>query len=278
MPSAHQSVPYLSPTPKVIPNMRFLLLCCFLSLGSPTLPAQDLDREGVFGEDWGGYLWGLKGGLSLSNQDWSGIETEINLGYHGALFYETIPASGRFSLYGQVGYHQRGSRISRRRGFTFSGNQVTLPADDFVFHNASLQIGAKSVVGYTRIADLYYLLGLRIEYSFANNLGEYDELSDNVSSLFRLNYPFDEPMFINEVVYGASFGAGAIAPLSSNVGAFVELSAHPDFSFQYNQGPIENVIDPFGGPPRTISQRMIRNFTIELSVGLRFLRSYRYVD
>lgn len=242
------------------------------------LSAQDLDLAGDYGVDWGGYLFGIKGGPSLSNQDWSGLETELLLGYHGALFLESIPAAGRFSFYGQLGYHQRGSRISRRRGITFGGNAVNLPADAFKFHNASLSIGAKSVASYTRTADLYYLLGLRADYSFANNLSEYDRLTSITTLAFRANYPIDDPGFINELTYGASFGGGALFRISDKIGGFIELSAHPDFNFQYNQGPIPNVIDPFGAGNRTIPARMIRNFTIELSFGLRFLRSWRYVD
>lgn len=250
------------------------LLCCLLL----PLTAQNLDLEGEYGVDWGGYLFGIKGGPSLGNQDWSGLETELLLGYHGALYLETIPAGGRFSLYGQLGYHTRGSKISRRRGFTFGGNAVTLPADDFRFQNISLAIGAKSVVRYTRRADLYYTLGLRVDYNLSNNLSEYDQLTGTTGVAFRANYPFDDPMFINELTYGATFGGGALFPISDAMGGFIEITANPDFNFQYNQGPIPNVIDPFGAGTRTIPARMIRNFTIEISFGVRFLRSYRYVN
>ena len=253
-----------------------LLLLTALCLAGP-LGGQDLNLEGEYGTDWGGYLFGFKGGATLANQDWSGLETELLLGYHGDLFVESIPSQGRFSFYGQLGYHMRGSRISRRRAITFNGGGVTLPADDFRFHNLALGVGAKSVFKYTRRADLYYVLGLRADYSFANNLSEYDLLAGSQGVSFRANYPFDDPMVINEVTGGATFGAGASIPLTDKIGGLIELTAHPDFTFQYDQGPIPNVIDPFGAGNRTIPARMIRNFTIELSVGLRFLRSWRYV-
>lgn len=258
-----------------MPRLLATLCCLFLLL---PLTAQNLDLEGEYGVDWGGYLWGIKGGPNLSNQDWSGLETEFALGYHGAIFLESVPAGGRFSIFGQLGYHLRGSKISRRRGFSFGGNQVTLPADGFQFRNISLGIGAKSVFSYTRNADLYYLLGVRGEYSIGNNLSEYDQLEGTTNISFRANYPIDSPTFINEITYGVMFGAGAIMPLSDNIGGFVEIRANPDLNFQYNQGPIPNVIDPFGAGTRTIPARMIRNFTIEVSVGFRFLRSYRYVN
>ncbi|OAV43044.1 hypothetical protein [Lewinella sp. 4G2] len=255
-----------------------LVFVLFYCSTSPALVAQDFTQFGEYGVDWGGYLFGVKGGLSAGNQDWSGLETEFLLGYHGALYLETIPAGGRFSFYGQLGYHTRGSRISRRRAFRFDGNQVTLPSFDFRFQNISLGAGAKSVVAYTQVADLYYSLGLRIEYSISNNLSKYDNVDSNIDPNYRLNFPFDSPDTVNEVVYGASFGGGAVFPLGETTSAFIELTAHPDLSFQYNQGPIENVIDPFSANTRTIGARMIRNFTIELSVGIRFLRKWDYID
>ncbi|MTB52292.1 hypothetical protein [Lewinella sp. W8] len=255
---------------------RILLLLLFVLPLS--LSAQNLQQEGEYGIDWGGYLFGFKGGASLGNQDWTGLETELLLGYHGALFVESVPAQGKFSFYGQLGYHIRGSRISRRRGFTFGGAGVTLPADDFRFQNISLGIGAKQVFGYSRIADFYYLLGVRLDYNVDTNLDEYDQLEGSFGLNFRANYPFESYSFINRFTYGVSAGAGANIPINDAMGGFVEISAHPDLNFQYNQPPIQNVIDPFGAGNRTIGERAIRNFTIEISVGLRFLRKWTYID
>jgi len=258
------------------------LLFIALLLSSAHLIAQDLEQEGKYGVDWGGYLFGFKGGPSLGNQDWSGLETEILLGYHGDLYVESIPSGGRFSLFGSLGYHTRGSKISRRRVPLFGGNQITLPADDFRFQNASLALGAKSVFAYTRAADIYYVLGLRVEYTISNNLSEYNELSNSTNASFRLNYPIDvkEPTrSVRPITAGAVFGAGALIPISEKIGGTIEITAHPDFTLQYNQGPIENIIDPFStSGTRTIPARAIRNFTIEVSFGLRFLRKWSYVD
>lgn len=251
-----------------------IFLVCLPLLAS----AQFVDEEGEFGVDWGGYFFGFKGGLSLGNQDWTGLETEINLGYHSAAFLESIPAQGKFSFWAQLGYHVRGSRISRRRGFTIGGNQIRLPADNFEFNNLSLAVGAKQVVTYTSFADIYYLIGLRADYNLSTNLSEYDQLESSQGIAFRRNYPFDSPDFINSFTYGATVGGGAGFPISDAVGGFLEITAHPDFSFQYNQPPINNVIDPFGGANTTIGERAIRNFTLEISVGLRFLRKWTYVD
>lgn len=252
-----------------------LLLCCFPLL----LCAQLVDQEGEYKVDWGGYFFGIRGGLSLGSQDWSNIETELNLGLHGDLFFETLPVNTTFSFWGQLGYHQRGSRISRRRILDFSGsNRITLPADNFEFNNVVLALGGKQVVRYTQLADLYYLIGLRAEYNVSTNLGEYDQLSSTQGIQFRNNYPIDSYEFINRFTYGVTVGGGANFLLSEGVGGFIELSAQPDLSFQYNQGQIDNVISPTPGGNTSIGERAIRNFTLELSLGLRFLRKWTYVD
>jgi hypothetical protein len=53
----------------------FLLFILPLSLG-----AQNLQQEGEYGIDWGGYLFGFKGGASLGNQDWTGLRNRITAG------------------------------------------------------------------------------------------------------------------------------------------------------------------------------------------------------
>lgn len=253
-------------------------LIALLLLAPTCATAQLLPEDLIFGEDWGGYYFGVRGGLSLGSQDWSNIETELNLGFHGDLFLETIGADRRFSFWGNLGYHQRGSRISRRRVITFQGNGFTLPADNFEFNNVVLAVGGKSVFGYAGPADLYYLLGLRAEYNLSTNLSEYDRLVASQGVAIRNDYPIDSYEFINRFVYGVTAGAGANMLLGESLSGFVELTAHPDLSFQYNQGTIPNVVNPSGPGNTSIPERAIRNFSIELSVGLRFLRKYTYID
>lgn len=256
--------------------MRTLLLV--ICLLPQLLSAQLIDEEGEYKVDWGGYFFGLRGGLSLGSQDWSDIETELNLGFHGDLFYETLPVESTFSFWASAGYHQRGSRLSRRRVLGFGGNtRVTLPADNFLFNNVVVAVGGKQTVKYTGAADLYYLLGIRGEYNVSTNLGKYDELVSTAGQLFRDSYPIDSYEFINRFTYGVTVGGGANFLLSESIGGFVEISAQPDLNFQYRQGVIDNVIGP-GAGNTTLGERAIRNFTIELSVGLRFLRKWTYVD
>lgn len=240
---------------------------------------QLLPEEGVYREDWGGYFYGIRGGLSLGSQDWSDIETELNFGLHGDLFVETLSPNSPFTFWAQLGYHQRGSRLSQRRVLTTQGNQLRLPADNFQFNNLVLAAGGKQIVRFVGLADLYYLLGVRAEYNLSTNLGEYDPVSSGQSGLLQLpNYPIDSYEFINRFVYGVTVGGGLNYPLSEKLGGFVELSIQPDLNFQYNQGAIPNVANPAGPGNRTLRERAIRNVSVELSVGLRLLRQWTYVD
>ena len=58
----------------------------------------------------------------------------------------------------------------------------------------------------------------------------------------------------------------------------IEFTVNPDFSLQYEQPAIPNVIDPITGQTRTLQERRIRNLTFEITVGARFLRKVEYID
>jgi hypothetical protein len=61
----------------------------------------------------------------------------------------------------------------------------------------------------------------------------------------------------------------------------LELTINPDFTKQYNQPLIPNVINPnpFGGSNVIdIPQRQITNVTFELTLGFRFVNKIVYID
>ncbi len=243
-------------------------------LSTTVLTAQYLDH---LGENDGGSFFGIRGGLTIGSQNWSGFEMQPLLTYHGDVFLETLPEEGKFSLWASLGYHVRGSRIQRRNAFDLSGNQFRVPAETFQFQNISLAVGGKQIFSYTKIADIYYTIGLRLEYTIDTNLDQYNDLTD-ISTAIRLYYPFESNDFIRRLNYGVLVGGGMDIPLSDKVGVTLQLSASPDFSLQYDQPPIENVIDPFQAGNTTLPQRRIRNFSLELSAGFRFLRKVEYLD
>lgn len=248
----------------------FFVYCFFISLS-----AQYIDH---IKDNESGSFFGVRGGLSVGSQNWGSIEMSPLLAFHGDVFLETLPENSRFSLWASLGYHIRGSRIQQRRVFDLNGNPFRAPGESFEFQNLALAVGGKSVFAYTKIADIYYTLGIRLDYTLDTNLDSYNELNDGAFSNFRAFYPFETYDFINRLNYGLVFGGGFDIPLSDKVGVLLQVTAHPDFSLQYRQPAIENVISPYQASNITLPERRIRNFTLEVSAGFRFLRKVEYID
>jgi len=219
-----------------------------------------------------GYTFGFKTGPTLGFQQWNDFQRDPLLGFHGALFMESLAEDDAYCLYTQLGYHQRGAALRYR--FNNGGLISPLVSSKFLFHNISLTLGARQKFSYTEKIKYFYSLGIRGEYTVATNLHEYEEINQLNRSLF-----FPDDSFVNPITAGLTITAGFqyhFAELSSII---VELSVMPDVTRQYFQPPIPNVRDPFNpGQSRDLAAREIRNVSIELSVGLRFLNKYIYID
>ena len=217
----------------------------------------------------------LKGGLSIASQKWdNSIERELLWRYHTALAVESLNnENDQASFYAQIGYHIRGSATRFR---TFDFNNPNVPGSQYKeaieFKNAALQVGIK-----IRLPDngadtrFYYFGGLRTDYNLDTNIDELRDLNlCNVGAL-----PFESG--VQQWTFGMALGAGTEFMFSDLVGGQLELSLNPDFTPQYLQGAIPNVIDQCQpGYTYTIPERRIRNFTIELSLGIRLLRKVIY--
>ncbi len=217
------------------------------------------------------YAFGIKGGPSLGFQRWGEGNRNILWAHHVSAFIESAPEISSGLIYAQVGYHVRGSAI-RFQAINFGNGQfLGQRTDQFRYNNASLGIGFKNR-RYLANTVLYYFFGVRGDYTLSTNLSKYEEFVVN-----GLIYPTDS--WVRKFNYGISLGGGWEFPFSDFVSGIVELSFHPDFSRQYDQPSIPNVIDPFQpGVLRTIPDRRIVNYTAEISVGLRFLRKIVYID
>ena len=229
------------------------------------------------------YAFGLKGGLTVGTQKWdSSFEREPLLRQHVIAFIESAEEEEPFALFAQAGYHVKGSAIRTFRGVytQIDGTQVDVPANStpFLFNNISLTLGAKQKFDFSGEKKLYYLFGIRGDYTVSTKLRP-DNLSASASLLYGNIYPFEE--FVNRFNYGATIGGGIELPFAALTGMMLELSVNPDFSFQYNQPEIRNVINPnpFGGTNRVdIPERQIVNLTFELSLGFRFINKVVYID
>ncbi len=218
--------------------------------------------------------YGIKGGLTMAIQKWNGFQQDPLLKYHGAFFIENGDETTEFALFAQAGYHLKGSAIRNRNFFNPTSGQIFRPsAQQFIFKNTSLVLGAKRKYDFGLSGKVYYMFGLRGDYTLGTNLDEYTEANEQYNTLY---FPID--YFVRKFNYGVTIGGGAQFSFGDLVGGLLEVTVNPDFSAQYKQPPIGNVYDPYTGQTRTISERTIRNLTFEVSLGFYFIRRVEYVD
>lgn len=236
---------------------HILLILVLTFLGSLTLSGQ------------GGYHFGVKGGLSIGNQNWNGAERSPLFSYHFNGFIESRDPDLRGSLYAQFGLHTRGSSFGFR-GLNFSSNS----RNSYRFRNLSLLVGFKKVLDKDLLsAKPYYFMGIRGEYTISNNMRE---IQDFFLQVFNLNpgtaipsFITAEPAFVNQWLYGISIGAGLQFTGSELFNTSLEFTLSPDLNFQYNRLPGQ-----VGGQDAL----QIRNVSFEVSLVFRFLREIIYED
>lgn len=230
----------------------------------------------------GGTAFGVKAGPTVGFQSWSNSETELLFRYHGSLSVETYSEDAANALFAEVGYHVRGG-AQRVRGGAFqllnSTRIVNIATQTFPyeFRNVSLSLGAKQRFSPNSLGDFYYSLAIRGEYTLSDNLSDYHPENDPFAE-FNLNHPFPGTN-VRRWNYGISAGAGIEFMFSELVGGTVELKISPDISQQYFQQAFSFNSTLNGQQQvRTISERRIRNVSLELSIGFRFLRIVEYVN
>lgn len=218
------------------------------------------------------YAFGLKGGLTMANQKWSGFDKEPLLKMHGAAFIESAEEGEPNSLFAQLGYHLKGSANRYRPVNWINGEIYDFQSDKFIFRNLSLVLGAKNRFATKDFGNLYYILAIRGDYTFNTNLDVYTE----VNSFYPI-FPFDE--YVRKLNAGATLGVGMEYGISELVQGLVELTVNPDATQQYFQPPLANIINPYQPTQTyTVPERKIYNFTVELTLGLRFTHKIVYVD
>lgn len=220
----------------------------------------------------------LSGGSTIGIQRWdNSFEREPLFQWHGTIAAESVNNDDdKSSLYAQLGYHVKGSAM-RFRYWNINGTNAYQTTERFKFNNISLVLGAKQKYDLGSGKSKYFYFGaIRGDYTISTNLDELREKNGNLFAAQSLAlYPAEG--FVKHFIGGVSVGAGIQLPLSELIGAELKISVNPDFTLQYNQPPIVNVIDPFNpGQNTTIGQRQIRNTTVELSLGLRLLRKVVY--
>lgn len=245
-------------------NLRILLSFCFA-----------LALHGLFAQ---GSVFGVKGGLTLGVQKINGFQQDPLFKYHGIAFVESLDEESPFAIFAQLGYHLKGSAIRPRGSWqTIVIDGITYsrpPAQQFVFRNLSLTLGGKRKHDFGERSKLYYLFGLRGDYTVSTNLEKYKPFTQ--SQFYAGYYP--EEGFVRKFNYGMTLGGGIEFAFSELVGGLIELTINPDFSPQYKQPSFDtNRTDPYGNPI-TYQERITRNLTFEITTGFRFLRKVEYID
>ena len=234
---------------------------------------------GVYSQN--GSAFGIKAGPLVGFQSWNNSESELLFRYHAVAYIESYSASGAASLFAQAGYHVRGGAL-RVRGGSFqainSARIIDIPTrtSPYEFRNLALSIGAKQRFLNNDQSSFYYLLGVRGEYTLNTNLADYHPENDPLFE-FNLIHPLPGSN-VRKWNYGIIAGGGYEFMFSELVGGLVELSISPDLSQQYFQNAFTYTSNINGQSQRTIGERRIRNISIELSVGFRFLAIVEYVD
>lgn len=219
-------------------------------------------------EEVSGFYFGPKVGPTIGLQQWDGFDRRPMFNFHAAAFIETVDPEFRGALYGQIGYHTRGSGINVTSSFASPFGQ------SFVFNNLSATLGAKKRLLTKTLMTPYYFVGVRLDYQLSNNLEEVQE--QYFGTLNSLFFPF--PDFVNKITYGLSFGGGIEFLGSELVQPVIELTISPDVSNQYQSIAIPNVTNPYNGQPTTLPERSIKNLTLEISLVVRFMRKVVYID
>lgn len=211
-----------------------------------------------------GFAFGVKGGLTLGFQKWNGYERSPLPSYNGSIYIESLPVEKRFSVFGQLGYHVKGSRI---RSFyrDFSSGDLRRLVSDTEFRNASLVLGMKSAYSITGGGTkAYYLLGIRGDYN--------------------INYQFDQRTLsfnkedVNKITYGLTLGGGVEVPFSKLVGMTLEVQVSPDVRPQVFYPSGKYTYTDFSGNQIPAPETRVINTVFEITVGFRFLRTVEYVE
>ncbi|MBT8218712.1 MAG: hypothetical protein KJP00_02725 [Bacteroidia bacterium] len=218
-----------------------------------------------------GQIFGLKGGLTVGLQKWDAFERDPLFQYHGALSIESIEEGRNSALWGEIGYHIKGSALRSRPFVDINGNTYRPTTQEFQFRNISFIIGAKQLLGQEGAPSrVYYRFGIRGDYTVSTNLDQFDQS-------INLSFPRDD--FVNKLNYGLTIGGGVEFRISDLVAGIVELNVSPDISKQYDQPAINNIPSPYVfGQTINIRQRKITNTVVELSLGILLWRKIEYID
>ena len=221
------------------------------------------------------YAFGVKGGVTAALQSWDNYGRDPLYNAHWVTFIESAD-DDKGSVFAQLGYHVKGS-ANRPKGRTIyrdlQGNlqEFNPTVIEYEFYNLSLTAGFKKKYPFgSNFA--YYLLGIRGDYTVGTNFKDFEEVN-------KAFFFFPSDGFVNKWNYGVTAGGGFEFPFSELVRGVLEFTVNPDFSRQYRQPPLNNLINVYDpGQIYSIPERQIKNITLEITLGIRFMNKIEYID
>ncbi len=221
------------------------------------------------------YAFGLKGGVTAALQTWDNYGRDPLYNTHAVLFIESAD-DDKGSVFAQLGYHVKGA-ANRPKGRTIyrdlQGNLVEYKPSvvEYEFYNLSLTAGFKKKYPFgSNFA--YYMLGIRGDYTLKTNFNQFEEIN-------KAFFFFPTDTYVNKWNYGVTVGGGFEFPFSELVRGMIEFTVNPDFSRQYRQPPINNLINLYDpGQIYSIPERQINNITLEITLGIRFMNKIEYIE
>jgi hypothetical protein len=229
-----------------------------------TVHAQEANIEqinGSFGS--GGYAFGIKGGPTVATQTWNGFQLNALFSYHTDLFAEVLGSwkdkngTGKFqrsSFVAQLGYHRKGSAFRNVFVYGPNGGFVIVPSNEF--HNLSLTLMGKGAFKTNETSNVYYALGLRLDYTIT-----YQLLQQTTFGVNRFNY-------------GVWLGGGYEWQLGKGPWAvFVEANISPDLSRQvFIPGGLPSQYRDANGNYLPTTEQKVVNLVFELSAGVKLYK------
>ena len=217
-----------------------------------------------------GYAWGVKVGPSLITQKWKSYNRALTTQYHADIFIDSYNEESANSLYGQLGYHIRGSS-DRSAYHIINGQSFKTHVNKYLFENIVLELGFKKRNLWQDKITSILGFGIRGEYTIGTNLNEFEAINDQYTLPV---YAIDA--FVKPFNYGMSLLAGIEYPIADLYEIFATLSFAQDFSRQYYQPPVPGFFNDQYGNRRSIGDVTAYNTSIELSVGIRIYRIREY--
>lgn len=208
------------------------------------------------------YYFGPAIGPAVNFQRWEEFDNDPMISFNADIFVESVAEETKSAFFAMLGYRTRGSSTIYNNSF----NGININSYKYKFNNAVLELGAKRYLN-ENTSRPYYMVGVRGEYNVKTNLKDYDKY---------LSPFFPNDIYVNKFIYGFSFGGGYEMQLSEYINGFLQISVSPDINNQYYQPPLQNVPAPGGFGTITIQERRVKNTSVEIKFGMKFLRKVIY--